>query len=220
MSNQERICSKCGVAKPLTDYSKAPSGRLGLKAHCKACDAERHRRLNPPHPRKQVPLRRGPIDPVAEKRCAACGETKPHFEFSLARAAQPNRNAVYRSNCKQCQATAARGWYARNPERAKANKRRFNLERFYGLTVDQYNELLRKQHGGCAICGLSDLDAPGARRKFELSVDHCHDTGRVRGLLCNRCNRAIGLFGDDPKILHKAIAYLLRGREASHQGGQ
>lgn len=165
-------------------------------------------------------MRRGPIDPVTEKQCRACGETKPHSEFSLSRATAPNRNAVYRSNCKACQATAARGWYARNPERAKANKRRFNLERSYGLTVDQYDEMLQGQGGGCAICGMTNLHVSVTRKQFQLNVDHCHDSGRVRGILCSRCNRALGLFGDDPAVLHQAIAYLLRGRAASQQGGQ
>lgn len=210
MADQERACTRCGVVKSLNEFSKAPRGKFGVKASCKQCDAERHRQLHPPRPRKQNPMRRAPIDPVTEKRCASCGETKPHFEFSLSRAAEPNRNAVYRSHCKACQATAARGWYARNPERAKANRRRLNLERYYGLTVEQYNELLRKQRGRCAICGETNAETAG-RRKFELSVDHCHTTGRVRGLLCSRCNRALGLFGDDSTILHKAIAYLLRG---------
>lgn len=220
MSDQERSCTKCSIVKPLTEFSKAPGGKFGVKSWCKACDAERHRRLHPPQPRKPLPMRRGAIDPTTEKRCSECGEMKPHFEFSLSRAPSTNRNAVYRSKCKTCQATAARGWYSRNPERAKANRRRFTLERFYGLTVDEYNELLRRQRGGCAICGMDNTNASGTRRQFELSVDHCHDTGRVRGLLCNRCNRALGLFGDDPAILRKAIAYLLRGGEVSHQGGQ
>ena len=166
-------------------------------------------------------MRREPIDPVTEKRCATCEETKPHHEFSLSRAAGPNRNAVYRSSCKACQATAARGWYANNLERASENRRRFNLSTTYGMTVAEYNELLDAQGHVCAICGREEPGAHGRTgKKFRLSVDHCHDTGRIRGLLCQRCNRAIGLLGDDPVTLRKAITYLLRGRKVTNQGGQ
>jgi Recombination endonuclease VII len=93
-------------------------------------------------------------------------------------------------------------WYRANPERSIENKRRHNLKSLYGLSVDQYNDLLRAQHGACAICGNG--------QSGRLHVDHCHDSGSVRGLLCNRCNRAIGLLGDDPAILRRAISYLLR----------
>lgn len=103
-------------------------------------------------------------------------------------------------------------WYRDNPGRTVANKRRFNLATLYGLTPEQYEAMLRSQGGVCAICG----EAPSGRhtRDRRLVVDHCHGTGATRGLLCNRCNRAIGLLKDDAVLLRRAISYLLR-----HQPG-
>ena len=70
------------------------------------------------------------------------------------------------------------------------------------MTVEEYNERLLKQDGKCAIC--SKTNKSGKR----LFVDHCHRTGRIRGLLCGPCNNAIGLFYDNPELMNKAAAYL------------
>jgi hypothetical protein len=79
--------------------------------------------------------------------------------------------------------------------------------------VAEYNALLREQGGVCAVCGKDEPNAHGRTGKqFRLAVDHCHQTGAVRGLLCQKCNRAIGLLGDDPALMRKAISYLLRHR--------
>lgn len=73
----------------------------------------------------------------------------------------------------------------------------------YGMTVDDYDRLLADQGGGCAICGG---EAGGRWGRF--FVDHDHSTGAVRGLLCLRCNRAIGLLNDDPEVAERLARYL------------
>lgn len=80
----------------------------------------------------------------------------------------------------------------------------------YGLSVEQYNALVEKQHGLCAGCGR--LPKPGGRAGVNrfLFVDHDHSTGAVRGLLCQPCNAAVGLAGDSPEILLGLAAYLER----------
>lgn len=77
------------------------------------------------------------------------------------------------------------------------------LQRKYGITAEEYADMVARQNGVCCICGK-----PPQGKYTRLSVDHCHKTGRVRGLLCNRCNRAIGLFEDDPRLITVAAAYL------------
>ncbi len=79
-------------------------------------------------------------------------------------------------------------------------EREGKLRRRYGITVDDYERMFYDQGGVCAIC-----ETPKAET---LSVDHCHTTLKVRGLLCNQCNRGMGLLGDDVDNLARAIAYL------------
>lgn len=76
-----------------------------------------------------------------------------------------------------------------------------NTLKKHGLTPEYYGLLLRAQKGVCAICG----EPPKKRR---LAIDHCHKTGRIRGLLCGRCNTGIGNLRENPRVLRAAIAYL------------
>jgi Recombination endonuclease VII len=83
-------------------------------------------------------------------------------------------------------------------------KRDYQLRK-YGINSQQYDVMFKNQNGMCAICGRP----PKNRR---LNVDHCHKTGRIRGLLCWRCNRGLGFFwNDDPVLMKKAIEYLTKG---------
>lgn len=93
-----------------------------------------------------------------------------------------------------------------DPEIVRAQERAGRLRRAYGITVEEYEELLEQQGGVCAIC--RDTNSDGRR----LHVDHCHDALHVRGLLCFRCNAVLGNVNDDPEILRKAAEYLDRDR--------
>ena len=93
--------------------------------------------------------------------------------------------------------------------------RHYGLQRNYGITLTQYSEMYNAQGGVCAICGKPETARiPGRKTKTcdsgvrDLSVDHCHQTGAIRGLLCNACNHILGEAKDDPTILRKAADYL------------
>jgi hypothetical protein len=94
-----------------------------------------------------------------------------------------------------------RDYYTRN----KAEILKRQRARKYGLSADEFEAMLATQGGCCAICGS---DSAGRKDHEALSVDHCHATGKVRGLLCSKCNTAIGLLNDDPRALLNAAAYL------------
>lgn len=103
---------------------------------------------------------------------------------------------------------------ARHRARHQANKAEANrgrrdryLKYTYGITLEQYEEIEAAQNGICAIC-----DEPCQTFK-RLCVDHDHTTGKIRGLLCSKHNRAMGLFGDNPEMLEKAITYILNAQE-------
>lgn len=99
---------------------------------------------------------------------------------------------------------ATKSWYFRNKDRATKNARKSKLKKSYGITVEHYELLLAEQDWKCAICSTSK---PTGRWKV-FAVDHDHETGLVRGLLCNECNRGMGLLKDSAALLRKAADYL------------
>lgn len=96
---------------------------------------------------------------------------------------------------------AAKAWQQGNPLKRKSQR----LKQ-YGIEVSDFNDMMAVQGGRCAICGHSDTSKPN----FFPVVDHCHETGRVRGLLCMSCNQGLGKFKDDKDRLFSAISYLTR----------
>lgn len=91
---------------------------------------------------------------------------------------------------------------------------RISMKKHYGITVEQYLEMHDKQGGVCAVCGCAESSVdPRTKRVRRLAVDHCHDTGKIRGLLCSSCNTAIGQMKDDVRILSSAISYLQKHSE-------
>lgn len=144
------------------------------------------------------------------KRCTKCGETKSLTEFSVAKNGKATGDKlIIKPACKACQSRVARAWAKANVERATLNRFIFNLRTRYGMTLEQYLVMLAAQDQKCAICRTEEETKLGPYGTVQrMSVDHCHATGRVRGLLCNRCNRALGLLGDDTDLLRAAIGYL------------
>jgi hypothetical protein len=97
------------------------------------------------------------------------------------------------------QAIRSARWRKSHPQESKRRERTAHLKRRYGYTLEFYEAQYEKQEGKCAICG---------QHKAVLDVDHCHETNAFRGLLCHRCNWAIGILGDDADILQQAANYL------------
>ena len=86
-------------------------------------------------------------------------------------------------------------------ERKRATNRKGKLKQRYGLELKDYEAMFRGQGGACAICGHIK----------KLHIDHCHNTGKVRGLLCQGCNHGLGNFNDDSERMATAISYLMGG---------
>lgn len=92
-----------------------------------------------------------------------------------------------------------------NPEEALIKGRRKNLKRTFGLTLEDYNQILKSQKEKCAICQIHYSEA-----RLALAVDHCHVTGKIRGLLCDLCNRGLGFFKESEVVLYRAAEYLTK----------
>ena len=114
------------------------------------------------------------------KTCRLCGEGKDLTEFHTRKDTGKIRN-----ECKTCHADA-------------------QMQRNYGINLSTYNRMFVEQGGVCKICSLPQ----NSKRNERLAIDHDHLTGQVRGLLCDHCNRGIGLLKDDPRILDRAASYL------------
>lgn len=149
------------------------------------------------------------MDSIKMKICTRCKEQKPLMAFHKA----PRLRSGLSSQCKACCYVHTKEWVSRNREKTRAAQRRFRanhptnsaeyeIKRNYGISLEAYERMFREQNGGCKICGRQNLD--GKR----LSIDHDHNTGTVRGLLCIKCNSGIGYFRDDPNLMNRAIQYL------------
>ena len=179
-----RICRVCGIEKKLDDFYASPKCKDGHQNICKRCS----------------------IIKSTEYR-------KTHYEQVL------TYNREYRRNNPEFRARLAvkNKEYRNRPEVKERNKKlkheywktvrdeyrgRFLLRK-YGITMEDRNEMIDKQEGKCATCGnILDLG-------FNTHVDHCHSTGKVRGILCSSCNAAIGYIKDDPRIANNIASYLL-----------
>jgi hypothetical protein len=139
------------------------------------------------------------------KRCAKCKKIKPFSDFL--RAAKSSDG--YYWSCKACNKDIRKLAEQRRSQRGRKYApnvlRNMHLKK-YGLTVDSFNEMLRKQDGKCAIC---KTDKPGGRYKVFM-VDHCHETGKVRGLLCHICNVRLAAAGDNLENVMRLVRYLQR----------
>jgi hypothetical protein len=98
-------------------------------------------------------------------------------------------------------------YYQANKEKMKEQVMRAKMYRKYGITIEEYDAMYADQNGVCAICNQPEsLMLRGAIKR--LAIDHCHETGKIRGLLCFSCNTALGSFKDDPAIITAALSYL------------
>ena len=128
------------------------------------------------------------------KQCKRCGETKVIGDFTVYRGRPTN-------TCRKCAYLTTKAWRLRNPERQKKIARDSWLRKRYKTTQEEYDRMFMKQGGMCAVCG-----SPPTRK--HLDIDHCHATGKVRKLLCNACNKALGLLNDDLDRVTKLADYL------------
>lgn len=110
---------------------------------------------------------------------------------------------------REKKAAYMRDYYAKNPDKLHAKSLNRRGQRGYSISPEQYDEMLARQGGVCAICKQPEK-AKHKGKVRRLSVDHNHKNGKVRSLLCSDCNRAIGMMGDDVDRLRAAIKYLKR----------
>jgi hypothetical protein len=175
-----RHCVGCGRDLPLEAFARDRNRRDGFQPRCREYVAEYSAAYYRRRQEAKGKTVREEVDvPDGYKQCRSCGEVKPWSEW--------HRNATasdgLSTRCKACRAAEGRARH---------------LKRQYGFTEAERDELIASQGGVCCIC----LAAPA------VHVDHCHETGRVRGVLCFSCNAALGQFKDRPEAIRRAAAYV------------
>jgi hypothetical protein len=139
-----------------------------------------------------------------KKMCATCKIAKPFEDFYEGYKAKKQRytsNKKYlHSRCKECDHARNRVYHNKNREKITKQMLVSHRRRLYGITEEEYNNMILSQNNLCAIC-----NRPSNKT---LHVDHNHTTGKIRGLLCSNCNTGIGFFNEDIFALTKAIEYL------------
>lgn len=173
-------CSLCKETKRISEFSRHSGMKDGHQVWCKSCLGPRNKKWARDNSERKRELSR-----VWRAK-------------NIDRVRELGR-VRYVANRDKINATK-RAWYAKSRAVVREINRRRNLRR-YGLTESDYKRILAKQNGGCAICSAGP-------KKRRLSVDHCHNSETVRGLLCDGCNFGIGLFNDSPDRLRAAAKYL------------
>jgi hypothetical protein len=145
-----------------------------------------------------------------KKKCTDCRKDKPLRDFG--------KSSQYRDGhkywCKECisrrnktESSRERHRQYRKTERGRESRRWIELKATYGLSRADYDHLLERQGGGCAVCGSTDPTRGGNSTKY-FTVDHCHVTNKIRGLLCGLCNTGLGSFRDNPDVMESAAHYI------------
>src|SRR4051794_3974714 len=191
-----KFCRDCGAHQPVSEFSKNKRSRDGLAFYCRRHLAERaakSRETRRVEPRKYRFAPPGTDIPEGHKWCPDCGSVKPLEDFPRTVASR-NGRATYCLPCHNARGRASRD--------KVGGSRTYHLTRRYGISAVEADLMLEAQGGMCAICG----SAPAAH------VDHDHETGAVRQLLCFNCNGGLGQFKDDPAALRAAADYVERHR--------
>ena len=168
---------------------------------------------------KEYPHTEFRADPYLRNQCRLCLNKKTKLSRQKLWKRHPEKHEEYKRKLKQIRLRNVKDtrikdniFYQKNKERIKKERKEFyykfpelvrkrRMMTTYKITAEKYDELNAIKN--CECCGRNKKDFVKG-----LSVDHCHNTGEVRGVLCPNCNTAIGLFNDDPGVMKKAIGYL------------
>ena len=136
------------------------------------------------------------------KFCKSCRIEKPLAEFYKSTKVKGGEKYYTDSLCKSCKAIKNKTWFKANREKANRYNVKSKLKLRYNISTNEYDAMIVKQNNLCAICNQS-------QKRRNLAVDHCHKTNKVRGLLCDKCNLALGLINENLNVVDAIKSYLI-----------
>ncbi len=183
MKLNKKKCGRCQIFQYLTEFHKNKAKKDGLSTECKKCSKQLHI--------------------INKEKNNLISLNYYYKNKEILRLKRINYGKVYRENNKEKIAKRDKRYFSKN--KVKVNKIRFkhHLKRKYGLTIEDHTNLKINQDYRCLICKRHQDEL-----NKSLCVDHCHKSGKIRGLLCDRCNKMIGYAKDSIIILEEAINYL------------
>jgi Recombination endonuclease VII len=190
----EKHCTKCSESRPISQFYMSKQGYPS--AVCKPCTNK-----NMISPRNEWKL-------TGTKKCPSCKEVKALENYSIVKSGIRKGHPV--GACKVCRTAVHKARVRKDPTIYERIEWPSKLKKLYGITPETYYKLLEQQNGCCAICGTNNPWNKTYKKikKSKFSVDHCHTTGKVRGLLCTKCNRALGLVNDNIETVFRMAGYL------------
>lgn len=222
---ESKICVVCKVEKPLTEFHKNGNKRFrdGLANDCKECSYKRTRKYVEANREKSKEYQRA----YNNNRYANDPEFRNKKKTRVAKHrktkdAEFAKNRELYEKHREYQTAASKKHYAENREailaksrtpEKKAQQRAAFLKKHYGLTVEQFEKLLARNHGRCWICDKDNAKG----RSGKPVVDHCHDSKKVRGILCDWCNTMLGALGDTIQKLQESMARFVKYLEAAEK---
>lgn len=195
-----RVCKRCGERKEFKEFNRDNSSPDNVVKVCKKCQA---------FLRKAKTRRRTEEEFLYDienqsKVCIVCNNRKPFTRFHNSRVSKDGKG--YR--CIECDTKARKGYRVRNKERVAVKNRITRFKSKYNLTEIELVSIMDAQKGCCLICTETLID-PIKEDSKQYGIDHNHNTGEVRGLLCHHCNAMLGQAKDSPSILLEGYKYLL-----------
>lgn len=152
------------------------------------------------------------------KVCSSCKEEKPKIDFHKKSATKDGlhnyckscvaiKNKEWVLNNKERHKNTCSNWYKLNKDKANRKSTEWHYQTNYGISYSDFIFLAKIQNNKCKICNVT-LTFDAIKKDSRAVLDHCHTTNKIRGVLCNACNTALGKFKDNPEILNSAIVYL------------
>ena len=195
----KKTCNRCHITKDISQFYKDRTKKLGVSGICSECSKKYSKNYRQQH---QEEILKKAVDWRLHHREEIKKTNTQYYAENYLKLREYRKQ--YKLKNKEKVRAQELQYRQQHPEKIKEH----DLLANHGITLKEYNILLSSQNNVCKICGKLETSKEKNKKVKSLAVDHDHKTGKIRGLLCGKCNKGIGLFQDSIEILTNAICYL------------